>query len=588
MRIIILNKHFDIFLWTVVLSLISAILLFPVTLPLEYSTIQSLSVIRPFPIFALLYTISAISITFLLWRSWKKHATGLSYLALIFLFAVIYMGFWSVKEPFGLTGDPLYQIGGTNYLMIEGHVTRGPQVSGYFDWPGLHLLTATIATVTGVNLLTLEVLFSLFQAMLFPFLLFIIFKDSLGSEISATISVFIALLGNLLLGPLNNFDPSSFGLFVLLPLSLLLMHQLMRSPNHNFSYNKIFIGLLVIIAASTIIHLITTILILLVLTGIFIVKRQQSIAILTFCGWLFLLGWLLYSQFAFGSIVYNFRDGLGIIASGSILNYAILGASSRVGSNVPLWAVFVRFFWMVSVYVIGVGICAFQLIQLRFKVRQLSLEMVGILAVISLTVLATFGFPRGEQVQRFFLYAPFFTVPLTVKFVKRHVFNKGLSGKKVICVLFTIALLSFPTFLVQYSDVVTNTLHQEDISAAQFLMPSFGNGHGLVVFSGNNEIFLYQLPEASNRYVTEFTYTNGNSTQQLWATLDNMINDFQAPNFMNNPKVFVLSDWFYILPEHYLGINASDPNWATVRERLDVSNRIYDSSGDGHTQIYVN
>jgi len=554
------------------IGILTAILVgFPTSIVLRDYPVQSLIAIQSMNMFAVTYLIWMALISLALLTTRGEQTSDWYYLVIILLFSIVNIEFWTIKRPLGLDGDPLFQIAGAKYLLANGHLVQPTAgVTAYYDFPGLAFIAVAISQILHLSFISVEVDVAFIQGLFFPLVVYVLFNRYTHDKFLATLGVMFAIFGNILLGSYNNYHPSSLGLLVFLPL-VLLQIQLVYEGTHK---TKMYLLLILSFFAVVISHFITSALIVFIIFSVYIWKKNTPKLFLMTIFVVFGT-WLVYSEVTFGSVIYTIIQGASDLTTGW-LAYLSLGINSRIGQRVPYWVSVDTLFWLVFVYGLPLIISLHELLVLR-KTR---IEVVQLGAVILLVVLTLIPYPTGVQIERFFIYAPFFTIPILIKteIIRRISFRTF----GVLLVILLVAL-SFPTFLVQNSDVSINTLYQSDVNGALFLSRGFGSGAGLSIYSNQNSVYEYFLPMAANYYVTEFTYTSPNPRQLLIDSLNSLLSGFVSSH---EESVFVYSKWFMIFPHHYLGISNNDPIWTNLYENLSLSNLIYESSGNSIAIYY--
>jgi hypothetical protein len=94
----------------------------------------------------------AILLFLFFWRR-KERANDLENLALLCIFALVFVGFWAIKTFYGQGGDSLNMLAAVKYLQEAGTMPEA-QVGlslWLFHFPGLYLFTNFLSQVSGLE-----------------------------------------------------------------------------------------------------------------------------------------------------------------------------------------------------------------------------------------------------------------------------------------------------------------------------------------------------------------------------------------------------------------------------------------------------
>ena len=153
---------------------------------------------------------------------------------------------------------------------------------------------------------------------------------------------------------------------------------------------------------------------------------------------------------------------------------------------------------------------------------------------------------------------------------RRHVFT-------LLLILFFI--LSFPTFLVNHSNISTTMVHNYELSAGEFVEATY-EAKPLYFFSDGITVNtnVYYVPDANfNAILQPWEIADEDA---LWLDVNRLMDRFE--NSGGN-TIFVLSEKFTQPYRSISVIEPTNPGWREFVNRLSQGDRIYDN---GHIQIY--
>jgi len=575
--------------WFALVLLTAALLLFPVHLIYEYRSIQAPYIFKNLPLFGALFYVWMLLLLLLL-LSRKDEGAKLNWekLGLSCLCGAVFIAFWSVITPQGSFSDDIYNMGHVRYLIETGSIPVGHINLHYFDLPGMHLIVSGISQISGLNIFQSRLLFLVFNAMLFAALMYIFFTKLLKNNRLAFVGVLLVIIGSIsIIEKMRIFTPGAFG-FTLLAAFLVMLY---RSEDRLFGTmvaDRLL--MLVLFAAMTISYFPTPFLAPLVVAGIYLVQnrggeKRRSVSLVTVALLLLLvLAWAIYMTFytyaGFAKSVPTLWDDL---TRGEFLRSAGTLGKANIGAVLPLWANTVRIIWWV-VLILGtiLGLVLFFRLKRLSLVQQILLG--GLLGVIVLTIIATFGSQAGVQFYRYLLYAPLFCAPILlmslpkVKAWKR----RGLA----ILTITPLFFLSLPTFLSSVNTVATDAIYPYECTVGEFMEShSSAFGENLILYrtSGlSTAWYSFYTPDAAIRGVPE---TAVYSVQELWLEVETISLGFRSsPVAPDRQKIFVLSEKSTVAYEHTLGIPPNDPGWAKLLAELDTTDKVYDN---GHVRLFV-
>jgi hypothetical protein len=579
-----------ILVWVLLILLTLVLLLFPVHLVYEYHAIQAPYLFENLPLFGVLFCVWILVILFILFSK-QDEGDNLNWenLALISMFGLVFLGFWVIITPHGSFTDGLFNMSHVRWLVSNGSIPVGHENLVYFDFPGMHLLVAALSLVTGLGVFESRTLFLVINAVLFCAVLYVLFAKLMKSGRLAFLGVLLVVLGSVLIvDDISTFYPRALAFTMLASFMMLLTRSETRLLGSTLSDRLI---MLILFTAMTISYFATPFFAPLILLGIYIVQilsrdTQARVSLRTIILLMFIMiAWEIYWTWHNFSTLAMFLPGVwDSLLSGEFFRNPITMVQANIGGRLPLWATATRSFWW--------ALLAFStVLGLRnlLRIKELSLvEKIvtgGLLGLIILTIIGTFGTEGGRQFQRFLLYAPIFCAPLLLMFLVRSGTWQKI-GIKVITLL--IIILALPTFLCSVNSVCTDAIYPYECSVGEF-----AESHSQV--EGESNIIVYSLNAASmiwaryytpdvlvNRVSEEVYYTGDKNL--FWDEVDVLVTKFQKGwTLPGKQKLLVISEKSPNMAQHLLNIPPDNPKWEELWQRISVNNLVYNN---GHIQLY--
>jgi hypothetical protein len=575
----LLRRNHRFALWLLLILLTVAIFAFPVHLTLEYHPIQSTYIFDNLPLFGALYSLWVLVLLLLLFARTSGGKNDWEKLALICVFTLVFLNFWTIITPYGRFED-LNHIAHTKYLQEEGEIPLGhPNLS--FDFPGIHLIATSVSQITGLGIFAIRTLLLLLHGLLLSTLLYVLFTRSLRSVYAAPLAVLLMIQGNIMLSSLYMFFPMNFGLIFVAAILMLLNRRELAL----FETTQDRPIMIILFAAATVTHIATAMVILFLLAGIYVMQKlgKENLvnwSTITLCVVIF-LAWQCYWAFrTFGGLVGFFPHFVELLFHGELLRYFLVVGEATLGEGVPLWANITRAFWLVLLFGFGSILALRNLV----RVKKLSLlekkEIWGLLGVAMLGIATFVILPGHAYIYRFITYAAFFTVPLVLRFLLNLNYRKW--GFTLLLMLFI--ALSFPTFLVHNGRISIDAFYRYEFSAGEFLEKSYSKGEQLTVFCGRAAltINLYYMPDAYFRTEPDVMVLGGEVG--LWHAMEELITSFEnSRGVQDTHSIFIFSRRLIVPYEHLLAIEPTHPKWEELLDRLTQTNKIYDN---GFVQLY--
>ena len=570
-------------LWIILLSLTVLIFLFPTHLTFSMQPIQSLYIFKNLPLFVILFLGWVITLVWL----FVLNKNNLLRMALIGIFAIVFLGFWVVITPYGLLMD--YQPAGIAYVKeILSYRVISPAYwvnFGYLDFPLTPYFGAIVSKITSLSIFNMRTLILLINSALLGVSLYIFLKNMLKNTTLAFVGAILAIIGNMMLCNSLRFYPAGFGLILF---AVFLALVIKGGVIFESKWDKIIAVVLMLAITAT--HYITSFYVVAILLGIFavqLVTREKLVkwwfifvlAVIPVLWGLLVTNSMLQNMF--GISLQNVQQ---IITNPTTTNSSTFSlwwvrdmAISYLGAQNPLWVRMIIAFWTIAVFIFGSIVALVNLFRIRKLSGNLKTLTGAMLGVFLLSILAVFTSLNigGYQFFRFLQFGGFFLVPIILIFILSLKFNKVvIIGCSVL--LFVLVL---PTFLVNNSTIEANVVYPQELQAGQYLQSSYGNGSGLIVYTDaeTSGILLYYLPNANYVIDDPLDVTNQEDFVQ-WAKQI-------FTQFNNDPRdtVFVLSprlQWGYV---HNLNMSISSPELVKVSNDFSNNIELYDN---GMVQVY--
>jgi hypothetical protein len=564
-------------LWTALVSLATWVLLWPTKATLTSDDPQLVGVVNSLAALGIVF-----SLWFVLWLLLAVRAQG--HTERVFLACVAAMVLLGFKLHFVPAGglEGVYHAAHAKFLMQEGSITFSQSNLTYFEFPAIHLMAATLASITGLSVLqvTTHVLFV--QAALFAALLYLTFAR-LARPSYALIGSLLAIAGSEAYAR-GNWHPGTWGLILLTLFVLLLLPRERQEQQALQTWPHKLVAAMVVLAL-TITHFVTAVVVLFILTAIVLAQRYTRLpsvhataSTLTLFS-VIPLTWLVYvAGNTFSSLAQAFAD----LSREGALTFPLSTTAANAGARIPVWASGIRLLWLAVPWSIGGLVFAHNLLRLRHleaAERTLSVAFVGVLFLVTAAFVVE---PAFTQYYRVLMYGPIFLTPLVLRKIPalgQRTFRVALAGAALLVVL------SFPTFLAHGDLVSTNRMYEQEARAGEFLSSTAGgNGEGPTVFSGVPMSFplLYWLPEGD--IISEPTQEHIANQDEFWREIDRLASQFLRSERGQSPSTFLFTDRLRFSYEHWIGVPPTDARWVFLENSLESTDRIYE---DGMATVYA-
>lgn len=577
--------------WCLLCVLTILIFLYPAQLHYQYAIIQSLSVFSNLPLFtALFYVWFALILVLMLFPGGNPGSRDWENVALVGIFVLVFSGIW-VSLTQGYNGEFLSYAFQTMRIVETGSI---PAINGMGDYPGLPLLLSSFRLITGLDTFGALVPLLVVNMLLYSTLLYILLRSLLKEPFLASFGSLILLMGSrevaILLPELH---PRNFSLVLFVALLVLLFNG-HKQTGESRAVSHVLLSI-IIFGALTMTHLVTTMVFVIILIGMYLVGRfsRKNLVelsnIILFA--VIVFSWQIYQAIIMTtSVVYVAAYSLRQLLGGAPLSdYFLHITGSYFGAEgTPIWANIVRFFWLALNSALGAIIGLKQLL----KIRELSLSecklvggLVGLGTFVILT-LVTSGLVEGI---RALYYLPLLSVPLMLGFLS----GLRYSVKRVSLVLLVVILLavSVPSFLVHNDRVGVAAVYPQEIATSKFLSRNYGKGEALQVAGDSLQQRLISLDMPDTNYIGSDSFLQGFfGTQEEPAELPWIVLEILTYHFLEPGDLHIKDSLFILTPRLSTGFMfvmrtdvTKDPRWQELQDRLNQQALTYNN---GFTEVY--
>ncbi len=581
-------------LWIFLLSLTSAILLFPVQLEFEYHAVESLYIFGDnLWLFGIIFVswMAVLLLLLLLLDStgeWQR-------VTLVGIFAVVVFGFWVIVAPYGGYADGLVNMGHVQYLSQTGSIAFDHVNLAYFQYPGLHLTGFALSEISGLEITELRPFFLISCRVLLAVLLYLLFARSIKNPQMASLAVLFLVFGAMLITRTMFHAGITAIIFFVILLYFLIKGGVMSKP----AVISLFI---ICFAALTITYVPIPVFFIFALGGIYItgrITKQKTVnlILLLLCGVIFIIWEMFWATRMFEGLTGHIEDFLAAFSNPLERLLPMLGtASQSLGEATPLWASLTRYFWLLTLYLSGVILAMRNLFRIKKLDSIETIETGGLWGILLASAVAIFAFEEGTQWGRALMYIPFLAAPIIIKFISvtrqekiyMQLMNTPLIQNErkankysLVAVPLLLLILSFPTFLVNHSDIDTQSVYEYELFAGEFVSGYYDEKELLfisdiiTVYS-----FVYFIPDAELSHPAQSWDLA--SEEDLWLSVQKQIGRFESSS---KTALFAVAERFAQPYSSTFPIEATDSQWIEYLGQLSLHNMIYNN---GHTQIYIN
>jgi hypothetical protein len=549
-----------------------------------YAPIESIHLLNNLPLFGTLYYVWFALLLILLFSPGKNNEW--KNLALVCMFALVFSGKWIVLTH-GQTGatDIFQNATPISYAVDNGIMPQKLEYLVYQEFPALAILGSGVALVTGLNTFDTITLVLVSQLVGFAALLYVLARNYLQNGRMATIAAVMTISGSVSLATfLPQYHARTGGVFLWVTFLVLASIKANRLSGR-WEPRMLFVVLLAAVAAT---HAVTSVLLILVLLGIYLVQGVSKDSVVTSSllalSVVVFIGYEMYvAILTFGTFAEMGPTTMRHLSEGEIWSPLVSASlAGNVGEAVPMWARVTRLLWPFLLLGLGGFWGLVQLTRIRSLGPMDRIMIGGLIGIAAGGMMAAFASSMEELLYRFLLYTPILTAPILVMFVsKRRLAIGALVG--------LILVFSFPTFLVHNSHVATNTLHSEELAAASFMRSSSRNEEfpagdlNLVIFgpAANHAMIPGYLHKV--KYVPFIEPPVPATTEGLWVDFSDFIAGFRSP-YHTVPTSMLFSPRLATTFQSIGGIDpTTDERWDELRESINRESQVYDN---GFVEVY--
>ena len=497
-------------------------------------------------------------------------------------FSLVSRGIWDAYFP-ARGPDAIANMSTVAVLPELGSLSHSTEVF-YRDFPGLHFLTSSLAQLSGLGLFDAVTLILFAIAAVAAALHYLVARAILKDSRTATLAALLALQGSLFFANFA-FFPSFLGLVFIAAFLYLLVSDGIDP------LRRVFLAIL-LLGAATVSHFISAVMLLAFLAGVSALgwlQRREQRRVVPAWGSLLLyavapLAWLSYwGTDSFANLAQMATTVVDYLEPDQFLGYGQLVAKANLaGETLPLWMRADRLFWLAVIYAAG-SLAVVGWLIARRPARDVELKAVAAflgLAGFTAIVVLPLG---GEQLQRFFMYAPLVTVPFLLRYVQLA--SAGWQRSLLAVSAAAFVLLAAPTFLTHSTNVTYWVFTPEEFATAEFVAARSAplEVDGLTIFAGASRApFWLHFPNAD--YAGYPPSSDIEDVRGFWTAVSDTLSDFESPDGGAPARLFVASTADQRYYGRLLGLRPDAPEWRAAGVRLARADRIYDA---GEEAVYI-
>jgi hypothetical protein len=577
-------------LWVTLLALTPLLLSHPVDIHMVYQQVETTALLPDLLRFGILFMLWGTTVLTLVVTRSEEKGNNWSDLLLLNLFILVFWNFWNLATPLGGGIDSPNNNSIVRNLLDTGSIADpAPLNFLYLEFPGLHLLAVSLASVTGLDLLDATWALRLLFVHLYVTLAYTVLSAVLASKRVVLIGTLVLVVGALApVGAAQSFAPIVLGTILLTLAWLFIVREEQRDTQtaSRAAFMLVAGALIVSYFVNTMMLLGIVVTTWLLPGGRLLTRVWRHPRVgwgLGSAGVLFLAvsagAWYLYwSQVLFSDTVTQFWRGFGFLYPTSSFESGAL--------SVPPWATATRLTWLGF---LGIGSCI-ALIRLLLPRGLVSrAELLTALALLGVAVVSVVAFaasPGGYQFHRFLVVAPLFVVPLALGWKPMLSQSWGrLVAFPRLTIVILVALLwatMLPSFLLAPRDIGSVTTYPSEIAISNFIRRQFGDGDNLqgysIAFSQSSPVYTYGSPDA-----TLLTDDPLQPIGQFWDNASSLVQGYLTAPMDSQARTFLWNDKAIALLRKQ-GIAPDDPNWSRLIVDLSTTSRVY---ANGLTVLYV-
>jgi hypothetical protein len=576
--------------WAALLGLTPLLLSHPVDIHIVYQQVETTALLPHLLRFGILFMLWGTTVLALVVTRSEEKGNNWSDLLLLNLFVLVFWNFWNLATPLGGGLDSLYNSAIVRNVLDTGSIANpAPLNFLYLEFPGLHLLAVSLASVTGLDPLDAAWALRLLFVHLYVTLAYIVLTSVLASKRMVLIGTLVLVVGALApVGAAQSFAPAVLGIILLTLAWLFIVRQEQRGTQAASR-----LGFMLVAGALIVSYFVNTMMVLGIVVAIWLLRGARLLTKVSRhprVGWglgsagvLFLAvsagAWYLYwSQILFSYTVTQFWREFG---------FAYPTSSFESGAlSVPPWATATRLTWL-GFLGIGSGVVLIRILSRRgLSTGAQSLTAWAFLGVAVVSAAAFAASLGGYQFYRFEIVAPLFVVPLVLGWkptlsqpCRRLVGFPRLTIVILVALLWTTMLSSF---LLAPRDIGSGTTYPSEIATGNFIRRQFAHRNNLqgysIASSQSSAVYAYASPNATLK-----TDDPLQPIGRFWDNASSLVQGYlSAP--MDSPTITFLWSAKAIALMRKQGIASDDPNWSRLIAELSTTKRVYTN---GLTALYM-
>jgi len=386
----------------------------------------------------------------------------------------------------------------------------------------------------------------------------------------------LVIQGNISLDKLNFFHPRNLGVVLLVVFLLLL------SRHRLFGTTRDGLIVIILLAAVTMVHAVTSFLLFSIMLGIYIVQKLDRTNVVNAPSLtiflVFPLAWAVYWAVitlegvvgTLPKVVEDFSE------RGDVLWFFTTVQQANVGERLPVWANIPRLFWWVMIYGFGSILGLWNLFRLK-KLSLMEKRFTGVLlGIILISAVSTLASRGGARFDTYILYGAFAAVPILLWFLLS--FRNHIRRYAFVCLVILFFILSFPTFLSHNSMIAFGYYYPYEHASGKFLEFSFAEDKELHLFGGKwvKHATRYYVPNAY--FHTEYEVLDMKDEAGLWVEIERLGNGFESrAGYQEGEAIFIWSKRLMVPYQHFFRVTPEHPRWQEFGDRLAAHDKIYDS-----------
>ena len=550
--------------------------------------------------FSSLYAVFVFSLLLSATQLKDNSAGKLGGFLLVSVFALVSTCFWALKLSVPTLSS--YDAGGesyVSYLMASGGLVSSNPYFGYFEFPSLAVIGATLSYVTGFSVVNMGRVFIIAGQVFLSASIFLYASRALGRLNLAVIVSVLIVMGNVALFGLGYYRPDTLGIMFFIPFFVILARPdtLLGTTRAQIVLGLLFLGL---VLTSFIYMIAFFLMIVAVRLSSSLTRKGVKISGMSIL-LMFLLMMVVRLYFYFGyqyitsSLVISrlqllLSDPLSLLSFVSVSSYQ----SAYVGTSNPMWIQVTRLSWLgltIFGFLSGVLLFAFKRKTISsFWVREAGC-MFGIMALASVMIPFDNGANRTATV--FLILASPFGLLSALRLGSDLIHRLGRGrrigeyrrGISLIALLMVLALIAVPTFFVLNPTPNTDYVYPRESQTLGFVTHTYLGSP--IYLDVNTAILLSNyLPNEFPNKVNYFPDPRGTfNAISLEEYFGSIVPNFMAGFLGQKSNLFIYSPRITQNALSFWGIQPQNSNWQALRSELFRTDVVYQN---GFNVVYWN